>query len=93
MRKYVERYKRTRGRKWLRLRHVVLVEEPVCQSCERRPSVEVDHIKPISKGGDDTRDNLQGLCLDCHEVKTRHDLGLKRKAHPVDVYGYPIVNN
>lgn len=81
---------RTRGRRWMRLRHVVLVEEPVCKICGRKPSVEVDHIMPISKGGTDERDNLQGVCLECHEEKTRKDLGLGRKKVPTSVNGYPF---
>lgn len=88
-----KRYIRTRGRKWLRLRHVVLVEEPVCRICDRRPSVEVDHIIPVSKGGTDERDNLQGVCTECHEDKTRADLGLKKKAVKIGLDGYPIVNH
>lgn len=72
------------------LRHVVLVEEPVCAVCERKPSIQVDHIIPVSKGGTDTRSNLQGICLECHEDKTRVDLGLKHKPQAIGLDGYPI---
>ena len=85
-------HERTRGRRWLKLRHVVLVEEPACRICERKPSEEVDHIIPVSKGGTDRRDNLQGVCFECHEKKTRKDLGLKDKPHKIGIDGYPIVN-
>lgn len=87
-----ERYERTRGHKWLRLRHVVLVEEPVCMICGRKPSVEVDHILPVSKGGADDRDNLQGTCKECHEDKTRVDLGLRKKRAATGIDGYPVVS-
>jgi len=80
---------RTRGRRWMRMREVVLIEEPVCRICERRPSVEVDHILPIFKGGTDERDNLQGACHECHEDKTCDDLGVK-KPRPIGLDGYPI---
>ena len=73
----------------MRLRHVVLVEQPVCAICERKPSVEVDHILPVSKGGKDDRDNLQGVCKACHEDKTCKDLGI-RKPQPIGLDGYPI---
>lgn len=34
---------------------------------------EVDHIIPLYKGGDNTIDNLQGLCRNCHGKKTSLD--------------------
>lgn len=85
-----EREQRTRGRRWMRLREAVLVEEPVCMICGRMPSTQVDHKVPISKGGTDTRGNLQGVCEACHDVKTRTDLGLKPRRNPVGINGYPI---
>ncbi len=84
-----EDVKRTRGRRWMDMRHVVLVEEPVCAVCDRRPSVEVDHIIPLCQGGTDARDNLQGICLECHEDKTRVDLGMKVKPVAIGLDGYP----
>jgi len=37
-------------------------------------SVEVDHIIPLSAGGHPTsRVNLQGICHECHDVKTRDE--------------------
>ena len=84
---------RTRGRLWMRLREIVLIEEPLCMICNRNPSAQVDHIKPISKGGTDERDNLQGICLECHEDKTRKDLGIKKKKqNRVGFDGYPILD-
>lgn len=83
---------RTRGRRWMELRHVVLVEEPVCQICQRKPAKEVDHILPICKGGTDTRDNLQGVCHDCHEEKTCNDLGIKKPV-TIGLDGYPVTIN
>lgn len=35
---------------------------------------EADHIKPKHKGGPNTLDNLQTLCLRCHQEKTYRDL-------------------
>jgi 5-methylcytosine-specific restriction endonuclease McrA len=40
---------------------------------------EVDHIKALENGGGDDMDNLQYLCVECHKVKTRQDLGHKVK--------------
>lgn len=36
-----------------------------CGSTEKE-SLEIDHIKPISKGGKTEPDNLQTLCHDCN---------------------------
>lgn len=85
-----DRNERTRGRRWMRLRHVVLVEQPVCMICGKRSSTEVDHIIPVTKGGTDERSNLQGTCSECHEDKTRNDLGLKNKPVKIGLDGYPI---
>lgn len=90
MRRDRVKYIRTRGRKWMRLRHVVLVEEPVCMICGRKPSTQVDHIKPLCKGGTDERENLQGACDECHDEKTREDLGIKDKQIKIGIDGYPI---
>lgn len=90
-RKKFDRDKRTSGRRWVGMRHVVLVEEPVCRVCLRRPAVQVDHIIPLCKGGTDSRDNLQGICIECHDTKTRKDLGLK-EAKKIGLDGYPIEN-
>jgi 5-methylcytosine-specific restriction endonuclease McrA len=52
------------GSVWRRLRRRVLAEEPVCQvpGCGW-PSVQVDHIIPLSRGGAALdRGNLQGMC-------------------------------
>jgi 5-methylcytosine-specific restriction enzyme A len=83
-------HKRTRGRKWMRLREMVLIEEPVCMLCGQRPSTQVDHKKPVSEGGTDERDNLQGVCYDCHDAKTRNDLGIKHTPRKIGIDGYPI---
>jgi len=37
-------------------------------------ATEVDHIVPLSQGGPDEWDNLQGLCHDCHAAKTAREM-------------------
>lgn len=65
----------------------------MCMVCQRRPTEQVDHIIPVTKGGTDERSNLQGICLVCHEEKTRKDLGIKKKPVRISVKGYPIVTD
>ena len=40
-----------------------------CGRSEDECSLQIDHIKPISKGGKSTYDNLQTLCEDCNKQK------------------------
>ena len=60
------------GRPWRRLREQVLARDLyTCQVCKLiSDQLEVDHIIPLSKGGDDSMLNLQTLCSICHERKT-----------------------
>ena len=85
--------KRLTGRKLQRLRRYVFARNPLCVLCEARgftrPAVELDHITPISQGGSDRLDNLQGLCRACHDSKTRRDLGYKDSG-ACDVAGHPL---
>jgi 5-methylcytosine-specific restriction protein A len=60
---------------WRRVRAGVVREEPCCRHCLARGKVTatkvVDHIVPVKHGGDMwERSNLQGLCNDCHEIKS-----------------------
>ena len=77
----------------MRMRELVLIEEPVCRKCQRMSSVQVDHIIPLCKGGTDERDNLQAMCEQCHDEKTRKDLGItKPPPNKIGLDGYPIAN-
>ncbi len=50
---------------------------------------ELDHIKALTKGGEDTDENCQILCAKCHEVKTASDLGYKIRPR-IGLDGWPI---
>src|SRR5262245_441343 len=58
---------------WQRLVKYVLIEEPFCRICQREggktPSVMVDHIVPLARGGKSVRSNLQGVCGSCNKRK------------------------
>lgn len=61
---------RIHSSQWISLSKQLLSRYPVCQSCGRRRSQQVDHIVPRSFGGLDSLNNLQVLCSNCHGSKT-----------------------
>lgn len=65
------------------MRQAILDREPLCRAClkDDRPTIaqEVDHIKPIHKGGGNAPSNLQPLCKACHNTKTLVDKGYRPK--------------
>jgi 5-methylcytosine-specific restriction protein A len=76
-----ERYGRIAGRQLQAIRERHFRHYPLCVICERKGRVslamELDHIVPLHKGGQDIPSNRQGLCSECHEEKTRQDRAFK----------------
>lgn len=83
---------RLRGRAGVEQRKRRLAAEPLCRDCLVRgrvtASVVPDHIVPLSQGGSDDESNVQCLCADCHDAKTRRDFG-QRKRQTIGVDGWP----
>lgn len=78
---------------WKRLRAQVLAEEPRCRACATSGLVsaatDVDHIS--NDGDDNSRDNLQPLCHECHSSKTRAEmLGRPVTLKGCDASGAPL---
>lgn len=68
---------------WLKLRNYKRLLNPLCEHCIKldilTPYHTIDHIKPISEGGEPLDlDNLQTLCKQCHAIKTGKETS-KRK--------------
>lgn len=65
-----------RLRKWTKA-------QGLCAKCKALTNYpdgfQLDHIKAIVNGGDDTEEQTQVLCLPCHDRKTMTDLGLKER--------------
>lgn len=80
---------------WKKLRAQVLAEEPLCRWCLARglyvASTDVDHIKDSREdySDDSRRENLTGLCHECHSLKTARDMG-KSVYLGCDLNGMPI---
>jgi hypothetical protein len=52
---------------------LMLESRRMCNYCWTRKAVHIHHIVPVSKGGDNSEDNLILLCHECHsEVHTTH---------------------
>ena len=63
---------------WEALRKAVMIRDPVCRVCGKRPTQEVHHIRPRYLKGKDHPRNLIGLCLVCHdEVHRQIDAGIQ----------------
>ena len=71
---------RIRGRKWMAIRERIFRRDcGLCQRCSRAGKVkqgtQIDHIKALANGGSNDDDNLEVICVACHEVKTTEDIG------------------
>ena len=75
--------KRVTGRKLQAMRAALFSANPLCVECQRLGRVTLatqrDHIIPLAEGGKDDDENVQGLCHDCHDVKSQAESGRGRQ--------------
>jgi hypothetical protein len=59
----------------------------LCNLCQDKisRSFEIDHIRPLSNGGNNETANLQALCVSCHQEKTKEE-NLNCEHHKVKDY-------
>lgn len=75
---------RIRGETLQNLRRQLFREQPLCQHCllvgRTTLATQRDHIIPLEEGGQDTKENTQALCQECHDVKSKaeRERGLAR---------------
>jgi 5-methylcytosine-specific restriction protein A len=69
--------KRVTGRKLQRLRKQLFERSPLCVECLKvgrtTAATQRDHVIALARGGTDDDANIQALCDDCHELKSRKD--------------------
>lgn len=78
-----------RSAAWKKTRRAKLADDPNCEEHLKMSRVViaemVDHITPISQGGDKfDRSNLQSLCNHCHAVKRAKESNMSRVLDPDD---------
>jgi 5-methylcytosine-specific restriction protein A len=82
------------GHRWQKIRQSVIARDKgLCVACKARGNTnlgkEVDHITPLAKGGTDDLENLQLLCVACHERKTRADMNWSNRQQ-IGLDGWPV---
>lgn len=75
--------KRIRGRECVARRSRLLERSPLCETCLSKgivtPATIADHRVALVRGGEDEEHNLSALCHQCHEEKTRVDIGARER--------------
>lgn len=61
-------HKRRRVPKWVREK-TMISSGGACAKCGSEESLQIDHIRPVSKGGSNSHKNLQVLCRRCNIKK------------------------
>ena len=83
--------KRIKGRALQKRRLRMYLVDPYCNHCKHMTAhprgYQIDHIVPLYKGGLDIDENLQLLCIDCHDKKTLED---NRQGRTIGLDGWPI---
>lgn len=68
---------RVRGRQLQARRAALFTREPLCRACAAHGRTALatvrDHIVPLAEGGIDDEINVQPLCQDCSDLKTREE--------------------
>lgn len=65
----VNREPRYSSKRWMKFRKVWLAAHPLCVECGTFARV-VDHITPVSQGGDFWNGPFQSMCDSCHARKS-----------------------
>ena len=94
-RKRYKRLPRISGRRLMEIRRRHFEKFPLCVRCMNKSrvtlAVHLDHIVPIEKGGPDTEENRQGLCIPCHKEKTLEDFNMQsHKDTGTNELGFPL---
>lgn len=98
---YAKKFYKSRG--WQGCRSSFIAERvrrdgAMCQRCKEKPGYIVDHIEEISPDNINNpditlnHDNLQYLCLECHNIKTFSKAKVTRDGLSFDANGDLVIN-
>jgi hypothetical protein len=59
-------WKRGYNTQYFRARNSVLASKPMCYKCKTKLATEVDHVRPLIRGGSNTVRNLRPICVSCN---------------------------
>jgi hypothetical protein len=59
-------WKRGYNTQYFRARDSVLASKPMCYKCKTKLATEVDHVRPLIRGGSNTARNLRPICVSCN---------------------------
>lgn len=69
--------KRITGRALQKARAELFAKRPLCAACSLEGVVTLasqrDHIVSLEQGGRDVESNTQGLCIPCHDLKSKRE--------------------
>lgn len=87
--------KRIRGSSLQKIRREHFRRDPLCVMCREQGrytlAAQLDHKVAMVNEGPDTHSNRQGLCVECHKVKTAADLGHTYRAKvTIGPDGWPL---
>jgi 5-methylcytosine-specific restriction protein A len=73
--KYADAPQRITGRRLQKMRESLFAREPLCRLCMQQGHTTLatirDHIVPLAEGGTDDDENIQPICADCDDVKSK----------------------
>lgn len=67
------------AKKYRELCEYIADRDPICQICRKRASVDVHHVIKRSQSGDDSKNNLVGLCRHCHSLVEAYKLEIPER--------------
>jgi len=75
--------------KYIKVCKYVIDRDETCRSCESASIDEIHHVVKRSQQGNDSPNNLVGLCAECHMLIEHYELDLPQKVYDM-LEGEPL---
>lgn len=85
--KYKTKNKFYDTKEWREARALKVASHPICQTCDRKPAMEVHHVvrlEDCSPGQEFDQDNLLSTCRSCHAKESQREGLVKKKAKKIN---------